>query len=111
MQLGKFIVAMSLIATSTVYATEYKLQDDAPVHFEARDTLAQYMVKSGKCLELSRIGDSPAQYPHQVSQVLRQFNNDKVRAYVPYMTYSCMVSADPVYAGYIPERYVKKMPR
>lgn len=111
MRLGKFIGAVSLIATSTVYAGQYKLQDDGPVYWQQRDALAQYMTKSGKCVELSRIGDSPTQYAHQVSIVLRKFTDDKVRMYVPYMTYSCMISGDPTYAGYIPEHYVKKMPR
>lgn len=111
MRLVKFLVAVSLAATFSVSATQYKLQDDAPVYFEARDALSQYLVKSGECLVLSRIGDSPSQFPREVGKLLRKFDDDKVRAYVPYMTYSCMVSADPTYAGYIPERYIKKMPR
>lgn len=111
MRLVKFIVAVSLIVTFSVGATPYKLQDDAPVYYQARDTLSQYMTKSGTCLVLSRIGDSPSQFPHQVNQVMRKFTDDKVRAYIPYMTYSCMISGDPIYAGYIPEDYVKKMPR
>lgn len=111
MRLVKFLIAVSLAASFSVCATPYKLQDDAPVYFEARDMLREYMIKSGKCLELSRIGDSPSQYPHQVSQILKRFSSDKVRAYVPYMTYSCMISSDPIYAGYIPEHYAKKMPR
>lgn len=111
MRLVKSLVAVSLAATSTVYATQYKLQDDGPVYWQERDTLVQYMTKSGKCLELSRIGDSPTQYAHQVTQVLRKFSDDKTRMYVPYMTYSCMISGEPTYALYIPEHYVKKMPR
>lgn len=111
MQLVKLFVAMSLIATFSVSAIPYKIEDDAPVYREARDALSQYMVKSGTCLVLSRIGDSPSQFPYQVGQVMRKFSDDKVRAYIPYMIYSCMISGDPVYAGYIPDRYVKKMPR
>lgn len=111
MRLVKFIVAVSLAATFSVSASQYKLQDDAPVYYQARDTLFKYMNKSGKCLELSRIGDNPAQFPYQVGQVMHKFTDDKVRAYIPYMTYSCMISGDPIYAGYIPEDYVKKMPR
>lgn len=111
MQLVKFIVAVSLAVTFSVGATQYKLQDDAPVYYEARDTLVQYMTKSGKCQELSRIGDSVSQFPHQVELVMREVNGDKVKMYAPYMTYSCMISGDPIYAGYIPEDYVKKMPR
>jgi len=111
MRLVKLCVALSLIATMGVSANPYKLQDDAPVYWQQRDRLSTWMVKSGRCLELSRIGDSPAQYPHQVLSVLRQVKDEKEKLYVPYMTYSCMVSADPVYAGYIPEQYVKKMPR
>lgn len=111
MQLVKFIVAVSLAVTFNVTAATYKIMDDAPVYWQQRDTLATWMIKSGQCLVLSRIGDSPAQYPHQVSQIMKQFRDDKVQMYIPYMTYSCMVSADPVYAKYIPERYLKKMPR
>lgn len=111
MRLVKIVVAMSLIATSTVSATGYKLQDDAPVYFQARDVLSEYMIKSGECLVLSRIGDSPSQFSHQVTKLLSKFADERVRMYVPYMTYSCMISADPLYAGYIPEEYVKKMPR
>lgn len=111
MRLVKVIVAMSLIATFSTVASRYKLQDDAPVYFEARDTVIQYLVKSGVCLELSRIGDSPSQFPRETGKVLSRFTDEKARTYVPYMTYSCMVSGEPTYAGYIPERYVKKMPR
>lgn len=108
MQLAKILVTMSLIVTSAVQATQYKLQDDAPVYFEARDALSQYMVKSGECLVLSRIGDRPSQFSHQVGKLLGKFKDKRVRMYVPYMTYSCMISGDPVYAGYIPEHYAKK---
>ena len=111
MRLVKFLVAVSLAATFSVSAGQYKLQDDGPVFWQQRDTLIQYMKKSGKCVESSRIGDSPTQYAHQVSIVLGKFTDDKVRMYVPYMTYSCMISGEPVYALYIPEHYVKKMPR
>lgn len=111
MRLVKIIVAVSLAATFSVNATQYKLQDDSPVYWQQRDALAEYMIKSGKCLELSRIGDSPTQYAHQVSIVLKKFSDDKTRMYVPYMTYSCMISGLPTYALYIPEHYVKKMPR
>lgn len=111
MRLVKFIIAVSLAATFSVGATQYKLQDDAPVYYDARDTLIQYMNKSGKCEELFRIGDSVSQFPHEVGVVMREAHSDKMKLYVPYMTYSCMISGDPTYAGYIPEEYVKKMPR
>ena len=111
MRLVKILVTVSLTATFSVGATQYKLQDDAPVYWQQRDALAEYMTKSGKCLELSRIGDSPTQYAHQVSIVLNKFSDEKTRTYVPYMTYSCMISRLPTYALYIPEHYVKKMPR
>lgn len=111
MRLVKFLVAASLAATFSVCAGQYKLQDDAPVYWQQRERLVQYMKQTGKCVELSRIGDSPTQYAHEVSLVLKQFSDDKVRTYVPYMTYSCMISGEPTYALYIPEHYVKKMPR
>jgi len=111
MRKDKILVAVSLAATFSVGATQYKLQDDGPAYWQQRDTLIQYMKKSGKCVELSRIGDSPTQYAHQVSVVLSKFSDDKTRMYVPYMTYSCMISGEPTYALYIPEHYVKKMPR
>jgi hypothetical protein len=111
MRLVKFLVTASLAVTFSVSAGQYKLQDNGPVYWQQRDRLVQYMKQTGKCVELSRIGDSPTQYAHQVSIVLSKFADDKVRMYVPYMTYSCMISGEPTYAGYIPEHYVKKMPR
>lgn len=110
MRLVKFIVAVSLATTFSVSATQYKLQDDGPVYWEARDTLSRYMVKSGECLVLYRMGDNPSKFPHLVNKLLAKFTDERVRMYVPYMTYSCMISGDPVYAGYIPDRYVKKCP-
>lgn len=111
MRLVKFIVTALVTATFSVSATQYKIMDNGPVYWQQRNTLAEYMRNSGKCVELARIGDSPSQYAHQVSVVLNKFADDKVRMYVPYMTYSCMVSGEPIYALYIPEHYVKKLPR
>lgn len=105
------LVKLLLLVSFSVSAGQYKTMDDGPVYWQQRDTLVQYMKKSGKCVELSRIGDSPTQYARQISLVLKQFSDDKVRMYVPYMTYSCMISGEPTYALYIPEHYVKKMPR
>lgn len=109
MRLVKLFTTLALVFTSTVSAESFKTMDDAPVYWEQRDALSQYMVKSGQCLVLSRIGDNPSQYPHQVKLLRDKFRDDKTRQYIPFMTYSCMVTGYPIQVRYIPERYVDKL--
>ena len=110
MQLVKIITLgfASLLATS-VSAAQFKFADDAPVYWQQRDALSQYLIKSGECLVLSRIGDSPSQYPRQVKQLRDKFKDDKTQQYIPLMTYSCMVTGDTLSVGYLPERYLNKL--
>ena len=110
MRLVKFLIVtlVSLLATS-VSAAQFKFADDAPVYWRQRDALSQYLIKSGECLVLSRIGDSPSQYPRQVKQLRDKFRDDKTQQYIPLMTYSCMVTGQPVQVSYIPERYLNKL--
>lgn len=109
MRLVKLFTTFALVLTTTVSAETFKVMDDAPVYHEQRDALSQYMVKSGQCLVLSRIGDNPSQYPHQVKLLRDKFRDDKTRQYIPFMTYSCMVTGYPVQVNYIPQRYVDKL--
>lgn len=110
MRLVKILTAglVSLLPT-IVNAAQFKFADDAPVYWQQRDVLSQYLIKSGKCLVLSRIGDSPSQYPHQVKQLRDKFKDNKTQQYIPLMTYSCMVTGDTLSVGYIPERYLNKL--
>lgn len=110
MQLVKILIVtlVSLLATS-VNAAQFKLADDAPVYWQQRDALSQYLIKTGECLILSRIGDSPSQYPHQVKQLRDKFKDDKTQQYIPLMVYSCMVTGDTLSVGYLPERYLNKL--
>lgn len=109
MRLVKLFTTLALVFTCTVNAETFKVTDDAPVYYEQREALSQYMVKSGECLVLSRIGDNPSHYPHQVKLLRDKFRDDKTRQYIPFMTYSCMVTGYPVQVSYIPERYLNKM--
>lgn len=110
MRLVKIVIAAFAALSFSVGAVQYKLQDDAPVYWAERDALNKYVVKSGECLVLSRIGDSPSQYSYQVKQLLSKFKDDHTRAYVPLVTYSCMISGDPSYAFFIPEHYADLLP-
>lgn len=109
MRLVNLFATLALVFTCTANAETFKVTDDAPVYYEQRDALSQYMVKSGQCLVLSRIGDNASQYPHQVKLLRDKFRDDKTRQYIPFMTYSCMVTGYPVQVNYIPQRYVDKL--
>lgn len=109
MRLVNLFTTLALVFTCTVNAETFKVTDNAPVYWEHRDTLSEYMVKSGECLVLSRIGDSPSQYSRQVKLLRDKFPDDKTRQYIPFMTYSCMVTGYPVQVSYIPQRYVDKL--
>lgn len=109
MRLVKLFATFALIFTCAVSAEPFKVTDDAPVYSQQRDKLSDYLIKSGQCLVLSRIGDSPAQYPRQVKLLRDKFHDNKTRQYIPFMTYSCMVTGYPVQVSYIPERYLNKL--
>lgn len=109
MRLVKFMLAVSLTVTTCVNAASFKIMDDAPVYWQERDALSQHLVKSGKCMVLSRIGDDVTAYAHEVKIIRDETRDDRTREYIPYMTYSCMISGDPLYAGYIPEHYLKML--
>lgn len=109
MRLVKLFTTLALLFTSAVSAEPFKITDDAPVYWQQRDELSNYMVKSGQCLVLSRMGDSPSQYPRQVKILRDKFRDDKTRQYIPFMTYSCMVTGYPAQVRYIPERYLNKL--
>ncbi len=109
MRLVKLFTTLALVFTSTVSAEQFKVMDDAPVYWNQRNTLSNYLLKSGECLVLSRMGDSPSQYPRQVKLLRDKFRDDKTRLYIPFMTYSCMVTGYPVQVRYIPERYLNKL--
>lgn len=109
MRLVKLFTTLALVFTSTVSAEPFKVMDDAPVYWDQRNALSEYLFKSGECLVLSRIGDSPSQYPRQVKLLRDKFRDDKTRQYIPFMTYSCMVTGYPVQVRYIPERYLNKL--
>lgn len=109
MRLVKLFTTLAVVFASTVSAESFKVMDDTPVYWQQRDELSNYMVKSGECLVLSRMGDSPSQYPRQVKLLRDKFRDDKTRQYIPFMTYSCMVTGYPVQVAYIPERYLNKL--
>lgn len=109
MRLVRLFTTLALVFTSAVSAEPFKIMDDAPVYWDQRNALSDYLLKSGECLVLSRIGDSPSQYPRQVKLLRDKFRDDKTRQYIPFMTYSCMVTGYPVQVRYIPERYLNKL--
>lgn len=108
----KTIIAVLVLVTfvASVKAERFVLQATAPIAWKEYDALAEYLNKSGECAMLSRYGQSPHDFPHLYSVILKRFNDHKTRQYVPLFVYSCMISGDPEYGYYIPSDWVKKMP-